>query len=1208
MSSFSSFSIPKSFTGLHGHSCFSTYDGLGYPQEHIEFITSEAQGMDSWALTDHGNGNGLAHAHVGAKQAKKQGKKYRQLNGVEFYFVPDLDEWRVQYEDHKAEVAANKAAKKKVNDDDAQSAEGLIVEDEDASKKGRVGKPEWKKYYHVVVIAKNRVGLENLFTLVKKSYKYGFYRFPRIDYKLLKEHGEGLIVSTACVGGRAAGLIFQEFPDKRFHELSPELVTNQTIVNNIMGRLENMTDRFVDAVGRDNFFLELQFNNLTAQHLSNQMLLKLSEKTGIPLVATPDSHFPDPEKWEARELYKKLGWMGANLSEVTLPTKDELKCLLYPKNAQQMWDEFGVGWEQYDFYKGKEEIVKDAIERTHDIAWNHCEDVWIDTSVKLPKHVDPENPEKNEFQQLAAIVKNAMIEEGLADKPEYIARVKEELSDIKFLGHSSYFLTMAEIFKVAENRTLMGPGRGSGAGSLVNYLLGITHIDPIPYDLLWARFLGRHRVSWPDIDTDAGDRDELINAAKELYGDEAVVPVSNFNTLKLKSLVKDIGKFYGVPFMEVNEVTNNIQDEVFAKAHDQNQERGVFVLKHEDSMKYSKKYRDFMEKYPQVEKHVAVLFQQNKSVGRHAGGVIIGDPKEMSKQMPIISVRGDLQTPWAEGMNFRHLEDNGILKFDFLGLSLLKNTENCIRRILKKESGTEPTFLEIKKYFDENLNCRTNEQDDQAVWKHVYHEGRFVGVFQFTASGARQFCLQAKPTTLTELAALTAIYRPGPLKANVHKKYVKARNKVANGEEIVFDHPSIEKVLKPTFGFIVFQEQFMMLAQEMAGFSPGESDKLRKTLVKISVDSAGGKVGEREIARNKFVEGAKKLHNIDESISNKLWSEIEAFASYGFNKSHAVAYAIDSYYAAWLHTHHEPLWLATLLQTNNDNPKKLETTISEIKALGYKFAPADINYSGVEWEFSEDISAFVPPLSSIKGVGKTAMEEIMEARPFSSLSNLLFDNEGKWKHSKMNKTAFTSLCKIEAFNSIDEIKNGTIKNHNQLLHIITDDKNYETLKKGEFGLTKTQIKRMIKNNQYPEPILPELIDKYKNERDWSRAEKITYYADITKSVSNDLIFPEAMIKRIEDKKVQSVFDIEAGNSDVGWCCITEVQVKKTKNNKQFYRLKALDNRNNSGWIRAWGKFDKAPEPYTVWVTEVKNDKNWGMSTTAWKMKQVRSFD
>ena len=250
-----------------------------------------------------------------------------------------------------------------------------------------------------------------------------------------------------------------------------------------------------------------------------------------------------------------------------------------------------------------------------------------------------------------------------------------------------------------------------------------------------------HNTSWPDIDSDAGDRDVLIDAARELFGDDAVIPVSNFNTLKLKSLVKDVAKFFNVPFEEVNAVTGPLQDEVMPHAKDDDQEKSVFVLKHDDCMKYSAAYNAFMTKYPEVEEHVNALFMENRSIGRHAGGVLVADPKALAEGMPIIGVRGELQTPWTEGMNFRNLEDNGFLKFDFLGLTLLKDVENCIKRILIKQGVKNPTFSQIKDFFDEHLNCRTVKQDDQQVWKHVYHEGRFVGVFQFTADGARKFCL-----------------------------------------------------------------------------------------------------------------------------------------------------------------------------------------------------------------------------------------------------------------------------------------------------------------------------------------------------------------------------------------------------------------------------------------------------------------------------------
>jgi len=1205
---------PERFTGLHSHSSFSTFDGLGYPKDHITFITNDQQGGDSWALTDHGNGSGLAHARAAALKVQKSGKKYRQLYGVEFYFVPSLEDWQKQMDDHQQSIKDAKSAKemqaraeeptivKPADEEDEQG--GHVVENEEETKEAKADKPEWKKYYHLVVVAKNRVGLGNLFTLVKKSFKHGFYRFPRIDYKMLKEHGEGLVVSTACVGGLASGLIYKEFSNLRFSELHPNLLSeaHESSVNAISARLDNMVGRFVDCVGRDNFFLEMQFNDLPAQHLTNRCLIDASIRNGIPLIATADSHFPSPDKWQARELYKKLGWMGAKLDKTMLPKLEDMKTMLYPKNALQMWDEFKKGYDQYDFYQGHEERVRDAIERTHDIAWEKCEDTWIDVSGKLPKFG---TPEKTAFAMLSDLVKEGLVREGMADKPEYVARAKEELSDIKYLGHEAYFLAMQKIFDVAMNKTLLGPGRGSGAGSLVNFLLGITQIDPIPYGLLWSRFLGRHRVSWPDIDTDAGDRDVLIDAARDLFGDDAVIPVSNFNTLKLKSLIKDIAKFYDVPFDEVNAMTGPLQDEVMAHAKDENQEKSVFVLKHEDCMKYSEGYRNFMEKYPDVAAHVETLFMENRSIGRHAGGVIIAPAEDLERSMPIISVRGELQTPWTEGMNFRNLEDNGFLKFDFLGLTLLKDVENCIARILKRQGNPHPTFADVKAFFDKNLNCRYVLQDDPKVWEHVYHNGKFAGVFQFTASGARKFCLDAQPTSIEELAALTAIYRPGPLKANVHRKYVESKNNV---KSIKYEHPVIEKVLGPSYNFVVFQEQFMTLAVELAGFSPGESDQLRKTLVKKSLDTMGKKGDEREEARLKFIKGAKEIHGVPEDVTSKLWSTIEAFSVYGFNKSHAVAYAIDSYYAAWLHTHYETDWLATILQSENGNPDGLKKAIGEIKSFGYKFQPADINYSGDVWNYAEDLQAFVPPLSSIKGVGDTAMDEIMQNRPYKSLDDLLYDSEGEWRHSKMNKTALRALCMIEALGSLRELREGMIRNHRQLLAILSDDKNYDTLRKGQWGMTKTQFKKASKDGRFPETITSKLIEQYQGLPDWSRTEKIMNSVEMTSSANDELVFPASFLKRVQDKDVQSVFTIPGGAKGIGWFCAAEIQQKATKKGKAFLRIRAIDNDNNSGWLRVWGKFDQIPDPYTLWIGEVDNDANWGMASTSWKLKQIRAFE
>ena len=1161
---------PKKFVGFHGHTGFSVFDGLGYPSDHIDFVLEN--GMDAWALTDHGNGSGLAHAHKHASKLQKQGVKFRQIYGCEFYFVPSLTQWKDDYEQAKIDRALAKQKALKEEDEG-----GHVIENEEETKNYTVGKDEWKRRYHLVVTAQNAEGLGNLFTLIKRAYTDGFYRYPRIDFNLLKQYGRGLNVSTACLGGIYSNRIMR---GNALH-YDDELIQQQ---------LTELSDRFVDAVGEDNFYLEIQFNRLKQQHLVNHHLLRHADQTGLQLIATPDSHYYSPDKWEARELYKKLGWMGNDPSP--LPEFEDLKCELYPKNAQQMWDEFTRHYDEYkETYEGYEEKIKRSIEITHEIAWEKCEDCWIDTSVKLP---DFNKPGETAFQQLEKKVKAAMHKEGLHKEKRYRERVDSELEDIEHLGFENYFLVMYEVFHKAADHTLFGAARGSGGGSLVNYLLGITQIDPLKYDLLWERFLGRHRTSWPDIDSDAGDRDALINAARELYGDEAVIPVSNFNTLKLKSLVKDIAKFYQIDFAEVNKMTGPLQDEVMAQARDENTEKSVFVLKHEDCMKYSKGYRTFMEKYPKVKDHIEALFMQNRSIGRHAGGVIIGPPDDLARGMPIIGVRGELQTPWTEGMNFRNLEDNGFIKFDFLGLTLLKDVENCIRRILQRETGKEPTFLEIRDWFDKHLNCRYVEQDDMKVWQHVYHQRRKVGVFQFTAEGARRFCEDAKPTSIEELGALTAIYRPGPLRANVHLKYVKDKKRA---DDIEYAHPIIKEILGSTFGHVTFQEQFMLLAQKLGGFTPAESDKLRKTLVKKSLDTIGKKGDEREAARQKFVKGAKEINGVPEHVSQELWERIEFFSVYGFNKSHAVAYAIGSYYAAWLHTYYETDWLSTILESENNNPKNLAKAISEIKAMGYEISTHDVNESGLSWTWSEKKKAFIPPLTSIKGLGKNAVREIMSNRPYSSLEQMLYDEGGKWYHSKLNKTGFAALCKVEALDTLEEMWNGTINNHRQVHEIVIS--NYDKLKKSKFGMTLRQAEKTG-----ADPILPQLIEETSDIEDWNRIEKLQMYQDMCSATRDDLAFPEALMKKIQKSGVKSVLKFEPNEKSIGWFCVVETIKKTTKNKKIFYRVKITDNESNTGWLRIWGEIPEELQPYTIWLTETKNDPNWGCSTNLRKIRPL----
>ena len=1179
---------PKKFVGLHAHcGTGSPYDGLGYPSQHIDFVLSNE--MNAWALTDHGNGNGLAHAHTYAKKLKKKGQEYRQVYGVEFYFVPSLSEWRTSYEAHREEVRAARSEKKAKESTDINSEDevsgGLVIENEDETKSDYNHESNnWKRRYHLVVLAKTQKGLENLFTLVKKSYTDGFYRFPRIDYNMLKLHGEGLVVSTACIGGYPASLIARGEATGKSD-------------SDILLDLENMSGRFVDAVGRENFNLEIQFNALSMQHKTNKHLIALHEKTDIPLVATADSHYYSRDMWEARELYRKLGRMGARGDAMPkLPAFEDLKCELYPKNAEQMWEEYKLHIPEYDFYNGKDQLVADAIERSYDIAWDQCEEVWFDEEAKLPRFGTPTD---SAFNQLARRVKKALVEENLHVDPVYVDRAKMELDDIKYLGFENYFLTMTKVFDLACQSTIIGPGRGSGAGSLVNYLLGITTTDPIKYGLLWERFLHRAKAGWPDIDTDAGDRDVLIDASRELFGEEAVVPVSNFNTLKLKSLVKDVSKFYGIDFGEVNAMTNTLEKDVMHKAMGDHEERSTYVLTHEDCMKYSEKYADFMEEYPKVSEHVQNLFMESRSIGRHAGGVLICP--DLEKYMPVIKVRGELQTPWSEGMNFRHLETHGFLKFDFLGLTTLKMVEDCVRLILRKQGNPAPTFADIQKFFDETMNCRYNTLDDQKVWEHVYHKGRFVQVFQFTQQGARNFCTSAKPRTIEELATITAIYRPGPLSAGVHRKYVKAKKAVENGKPIEYDHPVIEEILSETYGFISFQEQFMLLAQKLANFDKGASDKMRKTLVKKSLDSNAAKVQERIDLREKFVNGAVEVSGMDRGKAEKLYETIEFFSGYGFNKSHAVSYAIDSYYSAWLHTYYEKEWLATCLQTQNGS-NKFGKVISEIKSLGYTILPPDINASSDVWVYSDERGGFVPPLTAIKGVGDAAVSEIMERRPFTSLDEMMFTEDGKWRPSKMNKTCFNSLCLVEAFGSLDEFKNGKVLNHRQLHSVIID--NYDLLKKGRHGMTKTAVKKLLKEQDE----IPDFIDvklaETEGTPDWNRAEKIGNCVELMASADETLVFPPRIMAKIEKANVRSVTSLSGKEKDIVWFCIQSLEERTTKNGKVFYRMKVMDDNSESCWVRVWGKFNEVPDLYTMWLAEVASTESWGCSTSSYKMKKL----
>ena len=742
------------FVNLHAHSGVgSPFDGFGYPQEHMDFAYEN--GCEALALTDHGNMNGFAYQVLHAKKMKQQGKKFKPIYGVEAYFVPSVEEWKKELEEYRAD-------KKKAKQIDTARS-GTNIENEGESKGS--SRSTINRTRHLVLIAMNQEGLNNIFKMVSESYNGDyFYRKPRIDYDLLSKYSSGVIGLSACLGGVYAGSYWQH------REQGKDVV---------LEAMRETTRRMVGIFG-ERWYGELQWNNIPEQHELNQHIIEIHKEFGIPLVSTADSHYPDPDAWKDRELYKRLGWLGRGKPEwldMELPESvQELEYELYPKNASQMW-------ESYVIYSGEcgveydDEMVKDSINASHRIAFDMVEDFIPDNSVRLPDFVVPAGYSDNSYLErlslegLAKILKRRGLKERMT---EYKERLEHELSVISGRGFSKYFLTMKAISDKTSESQLSGPGRGSAAGSLVAYALGITQVDPIKYGLLFSRFLRSDATDYPDIDYDVSDPMTLKEKLIEDWGDDVVVPISNWNTLQLRSLLKDISKFYEIEFQEVNQVTSRMLAEATPIAKQKHGiKAGVYTPTFEEVMEYSESLQRFFNKYPQVKDHVEALQGSYRSCSRHAGGVVIGE--QLDKFMPLISSKGVRQTPWSEGQNTRQLEPMGFIKFDILGLSTLRMIEECIVKILQRHHGIEqPTFLDVRRFYDENLHPDIMNLDDQGVYENIFHDGKWIGVFQFTENGAQRFTKQARPRSIIDLSAITSIYRPGPLSAGVDKQYIEA--------------------------------------------------------------------------------------------------------------------------------------------------------------------------------------------------------------------------------------------------------------------------------------------------------------------------------------------------------------------------------------------------------------------------------------------------
>ena len=634
-----------------------------------------------------------------------------------------------------------------------------------------------------------------------------------------------------------------------------------------------------------------------------------------------------------------------------------------------------------------------------------------------------------------------------------------------------------------------------------------------------------------------------------------------------------------------SEATKTVEQDVRKATMKHGDDKNLFVLTFDDALKYSPSFKAFIDKYPHVAESINILFKEQRSLGRHAGGVVILD--DAPKMMPLITNAGEPQTPWVEGVGQKTLEPLGYIKYDLLGLETMRLIQRTIELILQRRCGKKyPTFLDVKEWYDKNLHPDVNDYNDQKVYEYVYHDGRFAGVFQLTSSGAQRLFKAAKPRSIVDIAVLTSIYRPGPLAANVDKLYLKARQ----GEKYEWGHPLFEKVLGKTDNLLIFQESVMDLAEHVAGFPKDQCDNVRRAIMKRDLSKGDAAKAEAKRMEDDFVNGAVK-NGVPEETARKAYQQILWFAGYGFNRAHAVAYAIDSYMCAWLLTYFEEEWLCAYLESMSNNPDDKAKAFGEIREIGYQLVPIDINHATKTWTILPG-KKFMPSLLSVKGVGEAAIDELVANRPYNNLEEFLWNDDGTWKHSKFNKRSLESLIKINAFNSLDLVGPEKIfESHKQMYHVLID--NNDQIKK-----TSKKDPHLGRKNFF------EIVQSSREIGEWTHYEKAQNYVDCLGSADVSMMVNPTLLLKLSEKGVRPIEQLETGDKDICWFCIQGAAPKQTKNGKKYLMVEAIGANGKAQRLNVWGwdgvrKFN----PYSLCLAEVERN-DFGHSTTLWKLKEL----
>ena len=819
------------------------------------------------------------------------------------------------------------------------------------------------RYYHLVLLAENNQGYSNLMKIVSKGFVEGFYYKPRVDLSLLEKYHEGIIALSACLAGEVA-----RFLTRGMYEDAKKAAL-----------------RYQDIFGKGNFFLELQDHGIPEQQNVNQQLLKMHRETGIELVATNDVHY--------------------TLAEDAQP-HDVLLCL---QTGKKLADEDRMRYEGGQYYvKSPEEMERlfpyatEALENTHKIA-QRCH-VEIEFGVtKLPKFDVPEGYTSWEYL-------NELCFRGLEERYQPVTeelkeRLNYELSTIRNMGYVDYFLIVWDFIKYARDHDIMvGPGRGSAAGSLVAYTLGITQLDPIRYDLLFERFLNPERVSMPDIDVDFyfERRQEVIDYVRRKYGDDCVVQIVTFGTLAARGVIRDVGRVMDLPYAQVDTIAKMIPQELNITIDKALQMNPELKKVYEDQ----KEIHDLIDTAKRLEglpRHTSM----------HAAGVVISQ-KDVSEYVPLSRASdGSIVTQFT----MTTLEELGLLKMDFLGLRTLTVIQNAVH-LIEQDAGVK-------------LDMQHIDYNDKKVLDSL-GTGRSDGVFQLESAGMKNFMKELKPQSLEDVIAGISLYRPGPM--DFIPQYIRGKNRP---DTIKYDCPQLEPILKPTYGCIVYQEQVMQIVRNLAGYTLGRSDLVRRAMSKK-------KAAVMEKERQNFVYGNEEegvpgciANGISEQTANKIYDDMIDFAKYAFNKSHAAAYAVVSYQTAFLKYYYPVEFMAALMTSVIEMPTKVAEYIQVCRQMNIKILPPDVNRGA--YGFSVDNGAIRYGLSAIKSVGRPVINALVEEREangeYRSLKDFIERLTGT-----VNKRAIENFIKAGALDCLEGNRRQKMLVYGQIVDSIAQEK------------------------------------------------------------------------------------------------------------------------------------------------------------------------